>query len=67
VQEIQRSYQQGRVDISQLIDALNRFFAAEIQYTQAVGDYQMSLNEWAAFQDQLITPSDSLPGGSYEN
>ncbi|GIL18695.1 MAG: hypothetical protein BroJett040_24460 [Oligoflexia bacterium] len=54
-QELQRAYNQGRSDISLLIDSLNKFFGAQIQYSKNVGDYQIALNEWAALRDELIT------------
>lgn len=53
--ELQKSYTQGRTDISVLIDALNKYFASEVSYSQAVGDYQIALNEWAALKDELVT------------
>jgi outer membrane protein TolC len=52
--ELQRSFNQGRTDIGVLIDAMNRFFNSEIQYTRTVGDYFIALNEWAALRDELI-------------
>ncbi|MNL51997.1 hypothetical protein D3C87_1751370 [compost metagenome] len=58
VTELTRTFNQGRTDISVLIDAMNKFFNSEIVYSQAVGDYQTSLNEWAASRDELI-PDDS--------
>ncbi|MCX7978030.1 MAG: TolC family protein [Bdellovibrionaceae bacterium] len=54
MQELNRSFNQGRTDISVLIEAMNRYFATEIQYIRAVGDYQIALNEWAAQRDELI-------------
>lgn len=54
LQELTRSYNQGRTDISIYIDAMNKFSIAEIQYSQAIGDYQTALNEWAASRDELI-------------
>jgi outer membrane protein TolC len=53
-QELNRSYTQGRTSISVLIDSLNKSFESQIQFTRAVGDYQIALNEWAAFKDELI-------------
>jgi outer membrane protein TolC len=58
-QEINRSYNQGRTDISQLIEALNSYFTSEIAYSSAVGDYQIALNQWAAFNEELVTDSGS--------
>lgn len=57
-QELNRSYNQGRTDISVLITAMNNFFDSEVQYSQAVGNYAIALNEWAAARDELI-PDDS--------
>jgi outer membrane protein TolC len=54
VSELQKSYNQGRTDIRNLIESLNAFFSAEVQLTRALGDYQISLNEWAAARDELI-------------
>lgn len=53
-QDLSRSYSQGRTDISILINALNSYFDAEVQFIRALGDYQTALNEWAAFRDDLI-------------
>src|SRR5690606_3975170 len=54
VKEITRSYNQGRSDISILIEAINRYSNAEVDFSRAIGDYQISLNEWAALRDELI-------------
>lgn len=54
LQELARSFNQGRTEISIYIDAMNKFSSAEIQYSQAVGNYQTALNEWAATRDELI-------------
>jgi outer membrane protein TolC len=57
VQELTRSYNQGRTDIAILIDALNKLFDSEVQVTRAIGDYQIALNQWSAFKDELIPES----------
>lgn len=57
-QELNRSYSQGRTDISILITAMNNFFDSEVAYLKALGDYAVSLNEWAAVRDELI-PDDA--------
>jgi outer membrane protein TolC len=57
--EIQKAYNQGRADIRSLIEALNQYFGAEVQYSQSVGNYQIALNEWAAARDELI-PSKNM-------
>lgn len=54
VQQLQRSYQQGRTDIAILIDALNKYFDSQVAVTRALGNYQMTLIEWDAFRDELI-------------
>lgn len=54
LQELNRSFNQGRTDISIYIEAMNKFSIAEIQYSQAIGNYQTALNEWAATRDELI-------------
>ncbi len=58
-QELNRSYSQGRTDISILITAMNNFVTAEVQYIQAVGNYHIALNEWAATRDELIPDAQS--------
>jgi outer membrane protein TolC len=57
VQEINRSYSQGRTDISILITAMNNFVNAELAYIQAIGSYHIALNEWASVRDELIPES----------
>lgn len=52
--ELNRSYTQGRTDIRNLIDAMNAFTAIELSYSRAIGDYFIALNEWAALRDELI-------------
>lgn len=54
VQELNRTYNQGRTDISVLIRAMNDLFATEIEAMRALGNYQIALNEWAAVRDDLI-------------
>ncbi len=54
VQELTRSYNQGRTDISILIEAMNNYYTSEVDYARAIGDYQIALNEWAAIRDELI-------------
>lgn len=54
VQELNRTYNQGRTDISVLIRALNDLFATEVEAMRALGNYQIALNEWAAIRDELI-------------
>lgn len=52
--ELTKTYNQGRTDISILITALNNFFSSEVVYQRAIGEYHISLNEWAAVRDELI-------------
>jgi outer membrane protein TolC len=52
--EMNRSFNQGRTEISIYIDAMNKLSDAEIKYSQSIGDYQTALNEWASVRDELI-------------
>ncbi len=52
--ELNRSYTQGRTDIRNLIEAMNAFNSTEVAHSRAVGDYFIALNEWAALRDELI-------------
>ncbi len=54
VRDLNKSYNQGRTDISVLITAMNNFFNAEIVYLRAMGEYHIALNEWASVRDELI-------------
>lgn len=54
VRELTNTYNQGRTDINTYIDALNNFFTTKTNYVQAIGDYQVALNELAAARDELI-------------
>ncbi|HND84356.1 MAG TPA: TolC family protein [Pseudobdellovibrionaceae bacterium] len=54
VADLNRTYNQGRTDLSLLIDAMNRHATTEIQLSRAVGDYQIALNELAAKRDELV-------------
>jgi outer membrane protein TolC len=53
-QELTRTYNQGRTDISVLITAIDKYFQSEVDYARSIGDYQIALNQWAAFRDELI-------------
>jgi outer membrane protein TolC len=73
VNELTRTYTQGRTDIAILIDAINKSFTTEVDVIRAMGDYQVALNEWAALHDQLIPDSQDakpavhpiLPGNTH--
>ena len=52
--ELQKAYNQGRTDITNMITALNQYFAVEVDYSRAIGDYHIALNEYAALKDDLI-------------
>tara|TARA_B110001454_G_C12723292_1_gene436312 strand:+ start:21265 stop:22716 length:1452 start_codon:yes stop_codon:yes gene_type:complete len=52
--ELNRSYTQGRTDIRNLIDAMNALNTTEVAHSRAIGDYFIALNEWAALRDELI-------------
>lgn len=53
--ELQRSYDQGRIDISVLIGAINRYFDGEIAFNRALGNYSVAQAEWLASRDELVS------------
>ncbi len=61
VREMQRSFNNGRIDISLLIEAMNKLFSSRVQYTRSVGDYFIALNEWAALNDELVIKQEGKP------
>jgi outer membrane protein TolC len=54
-QELQKAYNQGRIDINQLITNLNAYFETQVAFSRAIGDYQIALQEWSAINDRLIS------------
>lgn len=52
--EINRAYTQGRIDIRQTIESLNAYSTSKINYSRAVGDYQIALARLASARDELI-------------
>ncbi|MGZ3769988.1 MAG: TolC family protein [Bdellovibrio sp.] len=58
--ELNRSYSQGRTDISILITSMNNFFDSEVQYFRALGDYAIALNQWVAARDELVTDNGAV-------
>lgn len=63
MQELNRTYTQGRTTLKDLIDAMNKYVDSQIQVSQTLGDYEIALNEWAAARDELIPdPPDQKEG-----
>lgn len=54
VRELEASYRQGRTPLVELIRAYNDLFAAQQERAKAIGDYQVALNQWAAYRDELV-------------
>jgi outer membrane protein TolC len=54
VQELNKTYNQGRTNINDLIKSLNDLFEAQVKSVEALGNYNIALNEWAAARDELI-------------
>ncbi|MCO5143052.1 MAG: TolC family protein [Oligoflexia bacterium] len=54
VQAQERSYKQGRLDFSQLIQDYNSYFRSRIVRIRALGDYHIALHMYAASIDQLV-------------
>lgn len=52
VEQITRNYNQGRSDISLLIDAYNKRITAEVNYIRSLGDYQLLAMDY----QNLVTP-----------
>lgn len=50
----ERSYRQGRLDFSQLIQNYSKFFASRTTRIKAIGDYHIALHAYAAAVDQLV-------------
>lgn len=50
----ERSYQQGRLDFSQLMQDYNRYFQARSNRIRALGNYHIALHDWAAAVDRLV-------------
>lgn len=54
VREQERSYRQGRLDFSQLIQDYNSYFRSRSTRIRAIGDYHIALHAYAAAVDQLV-------------
>jgi outer membrane protein TolC len=54
VKELEGAYRQGRTPLVELIRAFNDLFAAQQERARAVGNYMISLNQWAAVRDELV-------------
>lgn len=52
--ELNNGYSKGRTTINDLITSLNKSSTAQINYYQAISNYFISINEWAALQDKLV-------------
>lgn len=53
VKELTRAYNQGRIDISVLIEAINRAELAEVEQVQVRADLELTYIEWQALLDIL--------------
>lgn len=53
VKELTRTYNQGRIDISVLIEAINRAEVAEVEQVQVRADLELAYIEWQALLDNL--------------
>lgn len=50
----ERSYKQGRLDFSQLIQDYNRYFQSRSTRLRALGDYHIALHAYGAAVDELV-------------
>ncbi len=62
--ELSKTYTQGRTDISILIDSLNKYFDSDALVSESLANYQITLAQWQALQDQLV-PTESAPAPTY--
>ncbi|MFN7728565.1 MAG: TolC family protein [Bdellovibrio sp.] len=65
INELNRTYAQGRTDIAILIEAMNKYFNSEIDLIRSIGNYQIALNRFAALRDELI-PDPSVPNANVQ-
>lgn len=54
VKEQERSYRQGRLDFSQLIQDYDSFYRSRSTRIRAIGDYHIAINAFAAANDRLV-------------
>lgn len=54
VREQEKSYRQGRLDFSQLIQDYDSYYRARATRIRAIGDYQIALHSYAAAIDTLV-------------
>lgn len=54
VREQETEYRQGRLPLRDLLETYRRFFDSQTQRVQAIGDYHVTLNEMAAWRDELV-------------
>jgi len=54
IQEQEKSYRQGRLELSQLFQDYSSYFRAQSSRTKAIGDYHIALNQFAATKDMLV-------------
>lgn len=54
VKELTQIYNQGRIDISILIEAINRAEAAEVEQVQVRADLELAYLQWQALLDKML-------------
>jgi outer membrane protein TolC len=54
IKEQDRLFRQGRVDVTQIILDYNSYYRTLSERSQAIGDYHMALNAYAAARDKLV-------------
>ncbi|MCB0411607.1 MAG: TolC family protein [Bdellovibrionales bacterium] len=52
--DLRRAFNQGRVDLTDLVLAANAYTQSQIDKIQATGNYHMSINQLAALRDELF-------------
>ncbi len=51
---LKKGFLQGNIDISDLISAYNSLTEAQLEQIKSIGSYITTLNEYAAFRDELV-------------
>lgn len=52
--ELQKSFEQGRVDLDSAINAMNALESSQVNASQQLGEFYIAINEFAATVDELI-------------
>ena len=57
LQQMQKAYQQGRIELNTLIQAYRELFLDKVKLVETTGNYRITLSRYAALRDELILPT----------